>query len=369
MTGNNRMISKSNILHVIIPGLATYQHSYSLAYSSCLEKMLKTAVRTAIAEDYYGLIYSLFQNGSDSKIPAASVAALRQSVQSVTSDDFYLCADPVYMQADRDQLLMFDSQELEISESEAKAIVESLNSHFMEDGLEFSVIESSRWLVKANSLKEVATSPLYRVVNRPLLDVMPQGSHGAKWKAIINEIQMLLHNHEVNDVRQEKGMKTINGIWFWGEAMSLQAKDDVTSSDGESVQSSALVQLYSDDLWLCRLAKGYRVPVRQTSEIDKGVFKSPLNRLQGDSLYIDSQLSNEYGRLTIVQFKEWLIASEKKLWLPIRRKLFEGIFNQVNLYPGDGYCYKIKHQSLLRRMAHFSVTYIHWIRQKLGRKN
>jgi hypothetical protein len=57
----------------------------------------------------------------------------------------------------------------------------------------------------------------------------------------MNEIQMLLHEHPVNDVRQRRGRPVINSLWFWGfGAITPPA-------------SCSLPALSTDDAWLTGL--------------------------------------------------------------------------------------------------------------------
>ena len=45
---------------------------------------------------------------------------------------------------------------------------------------------------------------------------MPQGPESAKWKAILNEVQMLLHEHPANEAREADGEVDVNSVWLSG---------------------------------------------------------------------------------------------------------------------------------------------------------
>ena len=45
---------------------------------------------------------------------------------------------------------------------------------------------------------------------------MPAGSTGAKWRRLLNEAQIILHQHEVNRARAARGALPANTLWFWG---------------------------------------------------------------------------------------------------------------------------------------------------------
>ena len=45
---------------------------------------------------------------------------------------------------------------------------------------------------------------------------LPRGPQAARWHALLNEIQMALHDHPVNLEREQKGEPAVNSVWFWG---------------------------------------------------------------------------------------------------------------------------------------------------------
>jgi hypothetical protein len=44
----------------------------------------------------------------------------------------------------------------------------------------------------------------------------PQGEDAMVWQRFTNEVQMLLHEHPVNEAREQRGLAPINSVWFWG---------------------------------------------------------------------------------------------------------------------------------------------------------
>jgi hypothetical protein len=45
---------------------------------------------------------------------------------------------------------------------------------------------------------------------------MPQGEDAVLWHSVMNEAQMLLHDHPVNEAREARGALPVNSLWFWG---------------------------------------------------------------------------------------------------------------------------------------------------------
>ena len=62
----------------------------------------------------------------------------------------------------------------------------------------------------------IHTQLLSEVAVKNINDFFPYGTEEIFWRGILNEIQMLLHEHPLNQVREERGDLALNGIWFWG---------------------------------------------------------------------------------------------------------------------------------------------------------
>ena len=45
---------------------------------------------------------------------------------------------------------------------------------------------------------------------------MEQSKQKLPWYRLINEIQMFMHGHEINQKRLENGLLPINSLWCWG---------------------------------------------------------------------------------------------------------------------------------------------------------
>jgi hypothetical protein len=87
------------------------------------------------------------------------------------------------------------------------------------------------------------------VLGEQLLDHLPTGAEGRRWRALFTELQVLLHQHPRNRARAQQGLAPVNALWLWGGG-ALPARP-----------RTALTQLHSDDLLLRALAQhaGVRV--------------------------------------------------------------------------------------------------------------
>jgi len=130
-------------------------------------------------------------------------------------ESWWLRADPVHMAVDRDTLRIADAPLFDLSSAEADALVQRLNAHFA-PAIEFRAVRPERWYARTLSRPVIATTPTAEAQGRALNECMPRGAEATRWHAVLNEAQMLLHEHAVNEAREARGAATINSVWLWG---------------------------------------------------------------------------------------------------------------------------------------------------------
>jgi hypothetical protein len=129
-------------------------------------------------------------------------------------DAWWLCADPCHMRVHLDHLVPVDATQFELAREEADALAEGLNRHFVPAGLTFSPLHPERWYVRTATPLVSPAPPLAAVRGRRLEKSAAVGR--ARFDALANEIQMVLHAHQVNDARAARGAQPINAVWLWG---------------------------------------------------------------------------------------------------------------------------------------------------------
>ncbi len=131
-------------------------------------------------------------------------------------DTYWLRADPVHLQLQRDRVALMASHTLDVTQQEADAIVAVLNGQFSGDGLQFEARAPRRWYVRAPQRPALVTEPMSAAAGRNVHDVLPTGTDATAWRHILNEIQMLMHDVPVNAARENAGQPVINSVWLWG---------------------------------------------------------------------------------------------------------------------------------------------------------
>ncbi|WP_024302763.1 hypothetical protein [Pseudogulbenkiania sp. MAI-1] len=154
----------------------------------------------------------------------------------------WLIADPVHVRVDRDRALLADVGVMNLAQHEADALVESLNRHFAEDGMTFFAPQPGRWYVRLRDASGASFTPLMDAVGENINEHLPGGANGLTWSRWLNEMQMLLYTHPVNDQREAQGEVSVNSVWLWGEddtAVTPRMRADRLFSDDATWQGLA----------------------------------------------------------------------------------------------------------------------------------
>ena len=123
----------------------------------------------------------------------------------------WLCADPVHLRFHQERIILADAGAFELAEDEAHAIVAALNAEFADIG-QFHVAGARRWYLKLAVAVDHPVEPISAVAGRRV-DGEISGLPLARW---LNEVQMFLHGHPVNEQRRDSGQPEINSLWLWG---------------------------------------------------------------------------------------------------------------------------------------------------------
>ena len=131
------------------------------------------------------------------------------------ADDYILCAEPVNLVADRDTVVLAQTIG-DLSAGDSEAIVRMLDRHFEDDDVRFDARRPDAWFARRRQAPRIVTTAPDVAGGHRLIASMPGGPDAGQWKRWQNEIEMMLHEHEVNVAREARGEPIVSGVWFWG---------------------------------------------------------------------------------------------------------------------------------------------------------
>ncbi len=226
-------------LHLLIPDLFPPQ---DIAAEACaglklpaLEKLLARGAASTTAID-------TLEERLCQAFAAEGVAPVRAAADGMdVGRGYWLCTDPVNLQLHRAQMVL--QPDVCSSVEEAIALCAILNEHFAEQGLSFHAPHAQRWYVRVDEAPQVTMYPLSRVAWRDVRPFQPQGSDALRWQGVMTEVQMLLHAHPLNQVREERNELTINSLWLWGGGRDAQLQRGFDLVGGDSGLPGAFAQM------------------------------------------------------------------------------------------------------------------------------
>jgi hypothetical protein len=218
----------------------------------CLRTLLgRSDEQHEVCDDDEAWLCERFGVARQSDWPVAPIALLGTSTPP--GESFWLRADPVHLQSNRDQLILLASLSLGVTEAESTSLGVALNHHFVPEQIRFVTPEPQHWYLQATHVPRIHTTSLSRALGQTVDPLLPAGQDRLTWHRLFNEIQMVLHDHPVNEERLKRGALPINSVWFSGGGILPSA----LASFDQVIGSSALVQ------GLCKLSNVPFRPVEQ----------------------------------------------------------------------------------------------------------
>jgi hypothetical protein len=193
-----------------IPGL--------LAGPSAPEPLLRLLARAdqlpGGAEGDTERLFSLFGVAPEAGCDLPVAAVTRVADMGVIDRDWWIRADPVYLELGRESLVMRAG--LGLTQDEAARLVAELNESLAQDGWLLKAPRPERWYLKPPAAATISTTPLAAANGRNVHPLLPQGADYKAWHTRLNEIQILLYTSPVNAAREARGLLPANSVWFWG---------------------------------------------------------------------------------------------------------------------------------------------------------
>lgn len=148
--------------------------------------------------------------------PAAAITRQRDAGDAAGST--WLRADPVYIQPDiNGARLLSHGDALGLTAEDAAAFMPALRPLFGDAGMPIDAPAPSRWYLRApQGAKLPAMASPEQAIGMDLFEHLPDGPEGRRWRALLSEAQVVLHNHPRNVQRLAAGQAPVNSLWFWG---------------------------------------------------------------------------------------------------------------------------------------------------------
>jgi hypothetical protein len=272
----------------------------------------------------------LFNQFNVSKQQDWPVASLTLEYDGGHADhEFWLRADPIHLRLERGQLLLADNALLQISQEEADKLCHDLNQYLQAQNLALRALQPSRWYITLVQAPNLITHSISSAIGKHIDHFLPQGADKMRWQHVFNEIQMLLHEHPINQAREERGAPAINSVWFWG------------GGHYPKTIASPFSNIYSNEALSLSLAQASKCKANSLPENPKDLNLDSclivLDQLRVPAQYGD--MENWYAHLTQLE-ENWfkalhILLSEKKLKHLILHTGINSSYRQIEVNSND----------------------------------
>lgn len=210
---------------------------------------------------------------------------------------YWLRADPVHLRVMRDRIVLASPDELRLTQPDAEALAHSIGEHF---GPAFrpQALHPARWYLRLDQPPRLHTTPLSLAVGCDIDPLLPQGEDAMQFRTQLNELQMLLFDHPVNQTREARGELPVSSLWLWGGGcLPAIPKPAVT--------------LYSNDVEVRALGRFCGVEAAAMPSV------FPAGLLEENSLIVLDQLkeAGQYG--DALAWREAISALERDWFAPL----------------------------------------------------
>lgn len=234
-------------------------------------------------------------------------------------EDCWTRADPVHLRVMRDRLILVPGHALGLRSEEASALCEALNRHFSSE-MRFEAVDPLRWCARlAGEAGFAADCPL-DAAGRDVDLAAPTGR--GEPHRLLNEAQMLLHGHPVNEAREARGEAPVNSLWLWGAGR----KPREAANRWRSVSAEEPVAL-----GLARVAGSRALGLPASAR--EWLERSPE---EGRHLVVLDRLRAPLALGEAAEYRETRAALEREWFAPLLAALRRGRIGMLTIHVPDG---------------------------------
>lgn len=156
---------------------------------------------------------------SVNSLPFASAFESRQAGKAA------LLCEAVHLKPDMHNAYILPLDKSDTTNKHISLLINDISSFFKVD-FNLSIVNENIWLMELHQCPAPRLLPhSLSVIGRKADPYIKQSREVLDWYQLINEVQMFMHSHEVNQQRIREGQLTINSLWCWGSGEPLKLEN------------------------------------------------------------------------------------------------------------------------------------------------
>jgi 2,3-bisphosphoglycerate-independent phosphoglycerate mutase len=152
---------------------------------------------------------------AETHLGAARFEALALGVE-LKDDDLPLCCDFITLQSSHNDMIMKDFTAGQLSADNGQLLLGALQEQIPDEVMFHPGNGHHNLMVMKNAALSDRLHPPHELVGEGIRQHMPQGEATRELVYLMNQAQIILHNHPFNQARAKNGDDVVNSVWFWG---------------------------------------------------------------------------------------------------------------------------------------------------------
>jgi hypothetical protein len=233
----------------------------------------------------------------------------------------------IHLKADMYNAIVVPLEDNQVNNDDIKIIINDLYDLFKVD-CDIREVQNGLWLMQLKQCVPALHYPHYlSVIGRKADPFIEQSRQVLPWYKLMNEMQMFMHQHEINRNRLESELLPINSLWFWGAG-------DLSKITKRNID------WYCDDELLKQFAD-------VTGFVSAGLDKVKTHDFDNDSIIIDLALIEALKSPGEAGLQNLLSKLESRLFNPLLAMRFD-----LQITANSRYQWWKKSKSLLDFIEH-----------------
>lgn len=162
---------------------------------------------------------------------------------SLEEDDLPLCCTFVQLQSSHNDMVMKDFTAGNLPSEESRILLDALQEQIGDPSVRFypGMGPHNLMVIKSPPFS-AALNPPMELIGEGIRQFMPEGEEFKELVYIMNQAQIILHNHPYNRNRQKEGQDSVNSVWLWGNGrrQTLPSFSEIFNKSAAIVTSSLL---------------------------------------------------------------------------------------------------------------------------------
>jgi hypothetical protein len=169
---------------------------------------------------------------ADTGAPLATACMRGCGLQAEAAQGYWFMLQPSHVQISRTHMLLTDLRALHLSEADSRGLYDIARPYFEEVGKPLLHGAPGLWFMRADDWSGMRTASPDATTTQSMSDWLPEGEHARAFRRLQNEVQMLWHEHPINEARQARGLQAVNSCWLWGGAGPAVPSGEVALAGG-----------------------------------------------------------------------------------------------------------------------------------------